>query len=71
MQHHYPGTLCEKKAHREYSNATLKFTVIPTGVGDNITVHCLYCDKGKVVLTLDDDGEFLCNYDKDWNEVRE
>jgi hypothetical protein len=57
---------CEKhrtEAHpngvREMTGAWLKYTILPSGMGDTIEVECIWCPGVKVNLTLDDDGEFM------------
>jgi hypothetical protein len=59
---------------REMSGAAVKFTIIPTGCGDNIDMECIWCKEGmpaqKVVLTVGDDGEFIFEYDADWNKLK-
>lgn len=45
----------------------------PTGIGDNIRVECQWCPEGhqghELDLTEDDDGEFIFQYDENWNRL--
>jgi hypothetical protein len=51
------------KGVRDISGAAFKYTIIPTGLGSNIEVECIWCPGKKVILTEDDGGDFL--YDED------
>lgn len=51
------------KGVRDMTGAALRFTFIPSGIGDNVTVECIWCPNVKVTLTIGDDGEFLYNED--------
>lgn len=48
---------------RDCSGAWLRFTFMPTGVGDNVEVECIWCPGVKLNLSLDDFGEFIYNED--------
>lgn len=48
---------------RDCSGAWLRYIFLPTGMGDNVTVECIWCENVKLVLTKDDDGDFLYNED--------
>lgn len=56
------------KGVRDMSGAAWKYTILPTGCGCNIEIECIWCPGTKVILTEDDDGEFLYNLDgtKSW-----
>jgi hypothetical protein len=47
-----------------------KFIFAPTSAGDNVHVECAWCAANTpqrvVVLTKDDDGEFIYQYDDNW-----
>lgn len=47
---------------REVTGVSLKYTFIPSGLGDDVEVECLWCVK-RINLTIGDQGEFLFNED--------
>jgi len=58
------------KGVRDCSGAWLRFIFLPTGMGCNETVECIWCPDAKVVLTQDfDSGDFLYNEDGSKNEA--
>ncbi len=51
------------KGPKDVSGAYLRFTFIPTGLGINASVNCLYCGK-EINITEDfDTGEFMFDND--------
>ena len=45
----------------------------PTGCGDNVEYRCAWCpdksEQGHLIMTTDDDGEFLYEYDENWKRL--
>lgn len=45
----------------------------PTGDGCNVDYQCAWCVDGSacqsVILTVDDDGEFIADYDENWKKL--
>lgn len=49
---------------RDCSGAWLRYIFLPTGMGCNVTVECIWCQDVKLILTQDfDSGDFLYNED--------
>lgn len=48
---------------RDIGGAAFKYTILPTGTGDNIEVECIWCPGKKIILSEDDGGDFM--YDED------
>lgn len=73
FKHHFE-VIHAKFRPRDIGGAAVKFIFIPTGSGDNITVECLWCKEGdpahSVVLTVGDDGEFIFEYNDEWNRLK-
>src|SRR5512135_2311635 len=59
---------------REMTGAAVKFTFMPTGMGTNAKVECIWCTAGhqghECDLTTDfDEGGFIYEYDENWNRL--
>lgn len=71
MRKHF-DTVHTKGSCKDVSGAAIEFRFIPTGLGDNVNVHCIWCKEGakhsSINITEDfDDGTFL--YDDDGKQL--
>lgn len=57
------GETAHARGVRDMSGAAFLYTILPTGMGDNITIECIWCPGTKIILTEGDGGEFL--YDEE------
>lgn len=74
FKHHFE-IVHGKMECRDIGGAAVKFTFLPTSMGDNVTVECIWCPEDhigrSVILTDDfDTGDFIFDYDENWNKIK-
>lgn len=72
FDHHW-GVVHKGFRPRGDSPVVCQYVFGPTGIGCNAKVVCAWCNEGyqghECDLTLDDDGEFIIQYDENWNQL--
>lgn len=57
----------------DFTGFVCQFIFGPTSMGTNAKVVCVWCPKGhqghECDFTLDDNGEFVFQYDENWNPM--
>lgn len=69
---HYDEVHAAPGSCKDIGGAALEFAILPTGMGDNVKVRCIWCVKGtpksEIIVTEDSEmGGFL--FDDDGNEI--
>jgi hypothetical protein len=67
---HHWGVVHKGFTPPDFSGFGNQFVFGPTGLGCNVSVKCAWCTKDcpqhEVVLTKDDDDQFIVDYDDNW-----